>query len=192
MNKRTLFAIAEWAAVLLLIWLFYRSDIIFPHGSSTPEQAHRLSESSYHYGPSKVVRKVAAPFDPDRVVFLGTYKIWFSADTVVRKRGGWWPNGGVAGVEIDRDKPFSYSWEGSATQDSLMAYKFYGYVTDDRISAVELLLTDRNTGKSTPMREEIGADRMFLFLWEANDDSRMQAVRGLDKEGSVVYEQELG
>jgi hypothetical protein len=164
MKKHTIVAIAEWIFVLLLLGLFIQEDI-FTTGSRTPEQAHRLSENSFHFGPSNIVRKVSVPFDKHQVVFLGTYKDWFSADSVLQKRGGWVPGDGVGGVNIDRNRPFSYSWSGSSTHDSLMMYKFYGYVTDDRIATIELLMTDKETGNLTPMREEITNDHMFLFIW---------------------------
>jgi len=192
MKKKTILAIGEWAAVALLIWLCFYENL-FPIGGSSPEEIHRLSESSFHYGPSVIVRKVEVPFDKDHVIFLGTYKDWFSADSVIRRREGWIPGGGVAGVKIDRDKPFSYSWEGNSTRDSQMMYKFYGYVSDDRIAAMELLMTDKETGKPAPMREEITNDRMFLFLWKTKDGSRdWQAIRGLDKDNKVIYEQTFG
>ncbi|TVY04417.1 hypothetical protein [Cohnella terricola] len=192
MKKKTLFAIGEWIAVALLIWLCFHENLI-PIGGSTPEETHRLSESSFHYGPSEIVRKVEVPFDKDQVIFLGTYKDWFSADSVYRKRGGWFPGGGVAGVEIDRDKAFSYSWEGNSAGDSQIMYKFYGYVSDDRIATMELLMTEKDTGKPVQMREEITNDRMFLFLWKIKDGSRdWQAIRGLDKDNKVIYEQTFG
>ncbi|SFB03572.1 hypothetical protein SAMN05216312_103106 [Cohnella sp. OV330] len=191
MNRKLIFAGFEWIAILLLVWLVLREEIFTP-GSSTPEQAHRLSESGFHYGPSKIVRKVMVPYDKHRVIFLGTYKDWFSADTIVKKKGGWVAGGGVAGIKIDRDKALSYSWEGNSVSPSLMIYKFFGYVSDDRVATVELLMTDKETGKLVPMREGIMDDRMFLFLWESKQgSSTWQAIRGLDKEGNVLYEQNL-
>ncbi|MFD2329369.1 hypothetical protein ACFSR7_08965 [Cohnella sp. GCM10020058] len=191
MNRKLIFAGFEWIAIVLLLWLVWREGIFTP-GSLTPEKAHRLSESGFHYGPSTVVRKVTVPFDKHQVIFLGTYKDWFSADSVVKKRGGWVAGGGVGGIKIDRDKALSYGWEGTSLSRSLMTYKFYGYVSDDRIATVELLMTDKETGKSAPMREAITDDRMFLFLWESKQDSyAWQTIRGLDKEGSVLYEQKL-
>lgn len=194
MNKKFIFASIEWLVVVLLLFLVYRDNIFTP-GSSTPEQAHHLSESSYHYGPSTIVRKVNNPFDKNQVIFLGTYKDWFSADSVIKRRGGWVAGGGVAGVKIERDKGLSYSWQGNSTSrtDHQMLYKFYGYVSDERIVTVELLMTDKDTGQPTPMSENITDEHMFLFLWEAVDSSReWQSLRGLDKDGNVIYEQKFG
>ncbi|MFC4810471.1 DUF5044 domain-containing protein [Paenibacillus sp. GCM10023250] len=192
MSRRAIIAAAEWAAVLLLAWLFVQT-LPAAAGSRTPEEAHRLSEKSFHYGPTVVARKVVAPFDKDQVVFLGTYKDWFSADTVKRQTGGWVPGDGVGGVEIDRSKPFTYSWSGSGTHDNLMTFKFYGYVSDARIAAIELVMTDRKSGSMVSMHEPIGEDRMFLFLWEADNGSNAewQSVRGLDASGKLVYEAKL-
>ncbi|SFJ69343.1 hypothetical protein SAMN02799624_05529 [Paenibacillus sp. UNC496MF] len=192
MRRRTAIAAAEWAAVLLLAWLFVRTLPVYT-GSRTPEEAHRLSEKSFHYGPTAVARKVVAPFDKDQVVFLGTYKAWFSADTVKRRHGGWVPGDGVGGVEIDRSKPLTYSWSGSATHDRLMAFKFYGYVSDDRIAAIELVMTGKKSGNMASMHAPIGKDRMFLFLWEADNgnNGEWQSVLGLDASGKLVYEAKL-
>ncbi|PWW04748.1 hypothetical protein DFQ01_10629 [Paenibacillus cellulosilyticus] len=194
MNKRWLIITVEWVAVFLLLFLIYRENIFTP-GSRTPEQAHRLSESGFHYGPSTIVRKVTVPFDKNQVIFLGTYKEWFSADSVQKRRGGWVAGGGVAGIKIERDKGLSYSWEGSSMSnvDQRTFYKFYGYVSDERILTVELLMTDKETGQPAPMRESITADHMFLFLWEAEyGSSEWQSLRGLDKDGNVIYEQKFG
>ncbi|RUS45364.1 hypothetical protein [Cohnella sp. AR92] len=192
MNRNRIFAIVEWIFVLLLLLLVIREDIFMP-GSVTPEQAHRLSESGFHYGPSTIVRKVEVPYGKHRVIFLGTYKDWFSADTVIKRKGGWFAGGSVAGVKIDRSKALSYSYGGSSDSHSLMLWRFFGYVSDDRIATVELLLTDKETGKLTPMRETITNDRMFLFMWEEKNGSHeWQAVRGLDEQGNVLYEQKLG
>jgi len=188
MKRKTLVSAVEWLFVLLLLWLAYRANVN-PVGSPTPEQAHRLSESGYHYGPSDIARKVIVPFDNNHVVFLGTYKNWFSADSVHKERGGWVPGSGVAGVPIDRDQPVSYSWEGNSNGDSVMTYKFYGYVSGERIAAVTLSMKEKDSGRTTTMREEIGSDRMFLFLWEAKDGSReWQSLRGLGPGGEVIYE----
>ncbi|MFC5472267.1 hypothetical protein ACFPPD_26640 [Cohnella suwonensis] len=193
MNKKTVFAIVEWALIALLVWLVFREQA-FPVliGSSSPEKAFRQSESTYHYGPSTILRKVEVPGDDRQVIFLSKYKDWFSAHSVIKGRIGWRPGGGVAGVKIKPDKPLTYSWEGHGIKDGRMLLKFYGYVPDDRISTVELLKTDVETGKAAPLMEKLNADRMFLFRWE-EESSRWEwsAIRGLDSNGQVVYEQKL-
>ncbi|GMK37371.1 hypothetical protein PCCS19_04240 [Paenibacillus sp. CCS19] len=186
-----MFASAEWIAILMLLFLLYRENV-FMTGAYSSEQAHQQSESSYHYGPSTIARKVTVPFDKDQVIFLGIYKEWFSADSVKKQRGGWFAGGGVAGVPIERDKGLTFSWEGTSTgkrSEGLMMYKFYGYVSDETITAVELLMKDAETGNPETMRETITDDRMFLFLWQTkNARNDWQTLRGYDKEGNVVYE----
>lgn len=191
MKKKLLYPSIEWIAILLLLFLMYREN--FPNmGALSPEQAHRQSESSMHYGPSTIVRKVTVPFDKDQVIFLATYKEWFSADSVNKKWNGWFAGGGVAGVPIERDKGLTFSWEGTSTgkrTEGLMMYKLYGYVSDASITEVELLMKDEETSKPVSMREKLTDDHMFLFLGESkNSRIGWQTLRGFDKDGKVVYE----
>lgn len=183
----------EWSAVLILfIILLWVSG--WDRTSLTAQDAHELSERSYHYGPSKVVRKIQV--DQDTVVFLGTYKQWFSADTVTRSHFKWRPGGGVAGVPKNPDKPLAYSWEVSSSGSGGTLAKFYGYVNDPKIVTVELdyVMGDRgrNTATSGSERQSIPDDRMFLFVWKTEGrDFSWQSIKGLDREGKVRYEHKL-
>lgn len=192
MTKHRIIAAVEWIFVVVLLWLFFNTGIN-PIGSRTPEKAHQLSEQGFHYGPSNVVRKVTVPFDKDQVIFLGTYKDWFSADTVQKKRGGWFPGGGVAGNKIDRSKGFSYSWEGvNSRSSSFMTYKIFGYVTDDKITRIELTMKEKDKDNLTTIAQDIKSDRMFLFIFKGDfKGNPMRSLRGLDQAGKVRYEEQL-
>jgi hypothetical protein len=192
LKKHTIIAMIEWIVVIFLIWLFIHADFL-PTGSRTPEKAHQLSEQGFHYGPSNVVRKVTVPFDKDQVIFLGTYKDWYSADTVQKKRGGWFPGGGVAGNKIDRSKGFSYSWEGvNSRSSSFMTYKIFGYVNDDEITRIELNMKEKDTDNLTTIAQDIKSDRMFLFIFKGDyAGNPMKSLRGMDQAGKIRYEEQL-
>ncbi|OZB90550.1 DUF5044 domain-containing protein [Paenibacillus sp. XY044] len=185
--------VLEWGAVLILfIALLWVSGL--SGGSFSAQRAHELSERSYHYGPSTVVRKVQA--DKDTLVYLGTYKQWFSADTVKRRRFKWYPGGGVAGVPKNPEKPLAYSWDVSSSGTDGGLAKFFGYVNDPNIVSVELdmVTEDRssNTATSGTERQSISDDRMFLFVWKTEGRTFLwQSIKGLDREGMARYEQKL-
>jgi hypothetical protein len=92
---------------------------------------------------------------------------------------------------------YAYGWQFQNAEPSdaalIIENWFYGYVSDERIATVELLIMDKETGQPTPMSEQITDDHMFLFLWEAKDSDRdWQSLHGLDKNGRIIYEQKLG
>jgi len=160
MRRMTVMIVVEWCVAILFIFLFFSGGNSYV-GSVSAKQAHELSERSYHYGPSKVVREV--PFGDDITIYLGKYKNWFSADTVIRRTLGWYPGGGVNGVEIDHSKPLTYSYSISQHDKKLSLAQFYGYVTDSEITTVVLNTEIKEIEKSL-MSQVIKEDRMFLFL----------------------------
>ncbi|MFC5405906.1 hypothetical protein [Cohnella soli] len=192
MRRKTIWTVAEWLLVAVLLLLLVQERML-PIGSLSAEEAFRDSEKSFHYGPSEIIRKINEPDTRNQVVFLSRYKDWFSAPSVVKRATGWGPgNGSVGGMKIDPNKPLSYSWEGNSGGSSMMRYKFFGYVPDDRISTVELLKTDSVTGKKAPLRESLLHDRMFIFLWQDKNGHReWEAIRGLDSNGQVIFEEKL-
>ncbi|WP_239616760.1 hypothetical protein [Cohnella mopanensis] len=199
MKRKTIVMTLEWALAVLLVFLFF-SDGPFTIGSGSAAEAHERSERSYHYGPSQTIKEIQ--YRNDIVIFLSTYKNWFSADTSVKKGWRWFPGGGVGGVEIDKSKAVSYSWEISRYKKERWIAKFYGYVSDPRITSVVLNMDVINEGKQTDskddtqkmtvLKQSITEDRMFLFLWnEAEIRYTWKSLQGLDSEGNVLYEQTL-
>ncbi|GGH21788.1 hypothetical protein [Paenibacillus segetis] len=194
MSKKTIIVIVEWCIAIVLVFLFFRLDDAY-FGSLTPMKAHELSERSYHYGPSKIVREVH--FDDNTTVYLGVYKDWFSADTVIKQGLGWYPGGGVAGMKIDSSKSLTYNWGITSRDKKLSLAQFYGYVTDPEITSVvlnTLTLNGDDSDVRTPasMSQDINDDQMFLFIWNDKDlNSNWVSIQGLDREGKVRYEQKL-
>lgn len=194
MRKKMVMSAVEWCVAILLIVLFFWVDSL-SMGSYTAKTAHELSERSYHYGPSQIVKEISV--GKDTVVYLGIYKNWFSADTIIKRNLKWYPGGGTAGVEINRTKPLTYSWEISQGAKRTGLAKFYGYVTDPDITTVVLNTEIQNsanngTGKISTMSQTIQKDRMFLFLWDTGGDHYVwKSIQGLDREGKVRYDSEL-
>ncbi|QYR22462.1 hypothetical protein KZ483_05660 [Paenibacillus sp. sptzw28] len=194
MRKKTIITAAEWIVAVLLVFLYFRDGDPLD-GSTDARKAHELSESSFHYGPSKIVREVS--FDSNTVIFLGTYKKWFSAGTSIKRGTRWFPGGGVGGMEIDNSKPLTYSWEVSQIDKELRLAKWYGYVSDPQIKTVVLYMEVKKefrnpAGKEEVLRQTIKEDRMFLFVWNEGDQQYIwKSIQGLDQEGKLVYEQKL-
>ncbi|QMV39997.1 hypothetical protein [Cohnella cholangitidis] len=199
MRRKTWTVTLEWGLAIVLIVLFFWKGLDML-GSTTATKAHERSERSYHYGPSQIVREI--PYKDDIVIFLGSYKKWFSADTSVKKGWRWFPGGGVGGVEIDQSKKISYSWDITRYKRDRWLAKFYGYVSDPRIVKFELevINTDGEKVKATQadkpnwtvLSETITDDRMFLFLWDENEIRyKWKSLRGLDAGGQLLFEQSL-
>ncbi|WP_256758084.1 hypothetical protein [Cohnella sp. WQ 127256] len=198
MRRKTIRSYVEWVIAVLLIFLFFNGGHLVI-GNFSADKAHELSESSYHYGPSEISRKIH--YNKDIVIYLGTYKKWFSADTVNKRGLGWFPDGGVSGREIDTNKPLTYSWEIKHYNKKLRLAKFFGYVTDERISSVVLNVIARdntqddirvNQQSNVILKETLTEDRLFIFLWNEIEQSyAWQSIQGLDGEGKVIYEEKL-
>ncbi|RKP58018.1 hypothetical protein D7Z26_00455 [Cohnella endophytica] len=107
MKRKTLITLCEWVAAVALLFLLFKLEV-YPLGTfRSADATHALSERSLHYGPSKVAKKVTVPFDSHQIVYLGTYKDWFSADLVVKRGFGWELGSGESGIKIDRSKPLT-------------------------------------------------------------------------------------
>lgn len=142
-----------------------------------PIKAHRDSERSSHYGPSEILH--IEDFPRGKYI-LGKYDKWFSCNTINKKLAIFWTFGsGPGGIENDRSKPMSYSWQGT-----LEDFILFGIVNDERIEKVELTLhTDE------VFSQEEFYDDMFLFVYSRDGGTNnFKYLRGYDKEGSIIFE----
>lgn len=160
--------------IVILLILF---AITFSRGIYlTPMAAHKASERSIHYGPSKVVH--IEDFEGGKL-FLGKYDKWFSCNTINRTMLLFWRFGNqVTGGEIDITKPLNFSY--SSSHDT---FKFYGIINDKNIDKVEVHLKD---GSIYSQREFY--DDMFLFTWDWGDEFRFSGIKAYDALGNVIYE----
>ncbi len=112
---------------------------------------------------------------------------WFSADTVKKGIIKWY-SGDVGGTPIDYSKQVSYSWSSSSIKKNLMIMKIYGYVSNPKITMI--LFEDEN--KTDTPRYVLDESRMFIFYWkEDNQDNKIKYLKGLDKDGKVIYEEKV-
>ncbi|MBB6452512.1 hypothetical protein HNQ94_000957 [Salirhabdus euzebyi] len=196
MNTQKIKTLTEWgAAILLIVWIYFQSPY-FNYYHLSPLEAHQQSERTFYYGPSEVVEEVEIG---DARIYLGTYKNWFSANMVLKHKGIFWaPGSGVGGHEINKSKDLSYSWSGSSIDKDTMLMRFYGIVTNPEIVDVELDLVEATLNSDSYQKDQINTlsfhlknHRMFLFHWNMQENNyRQVAIRGLDENGEVVYEEE--
>ncbi|GKU24171.1 hypothetical protein [Clostridium folliculivorans] len=183
-SKKHISGIIEWSIAIVLLLICYKYSFL-SYGSFSPLKAHELSERTYHYGPSKIIKTI----DIDKgKVYLCRYKDWFSADTVNKEIIKWYPGDGVSGTPIDSSKQVSYSWSGSGTKNNEMFMKVYGYVSDSKITTIQIEGDD----KISVPKYQLDESRMFIFYWnEDNKQNKTKYLVGLDKDGKVIYKEEL-
>lgn len=143
----------------------------------TPIAAHKASERSIHYGPSKVIH--IEDFDGGKYI-LCKYDKWISCNTVNRSLFFFWSFGNqVTGIEVDKEKPLNFTW--SLSNDGS---KVYGIINDKNINRVELNLEDGTTFSQT----EFYDDDMFLFTWEG--EAGISGVKAYDSQGNILFDED--
>jgi hypothetical protein len=197
MKRDKIKAIIEWTIAILLIFIVIKDSPYFSYYELSPEAAFERSERTYYYGPSEVLEKV----DLDDVqIFLSNYKNWFSATLVNKYAGIFWGAGsGVGGIEIKEDQDITHSWGSSSINENYMLMRYYGIVTNPEITKVELDVAEGyDWDEQVPVEDIVTLDyqleehRMFLFNWnEMENDYISLALRGVNNDGEVIYEEEL-
>lgn len=177
-------SIIEWiiAIVLIAVCLKY---FVLSYGSFSPIKAHQLSEKTYYYGPSDIIKTVDLKGGK---IYLCRYKNWFSADTVKKRMIRWYPGDQVAGSPIDYSKQVSYSWGNSHIKKDISIMKIYGYVNDPNITTI-VAVEDRGTNT---LRYDLDKSRMFIFYWNEDEQKdKIKYLKGLNKEGKIIYEEKV-
>jgi hypothetical protein len=193
MHKQKKITIIEWVVAILLLFVALKESPYLNYYHLSPTAAHEQSERTFYYGPSEIVEE----FDLGNVrIYLGKYKDWFSANSVLKHAGIFWqPGSHVGGTEIKQNQDISYSWSGFQINDELMLMKFYGIVTNPKIVKVELDVVDSYLSRETALKTlsyPLEKHRMFLFYWNEQEYSyQWDSIRGIDENGEVVYEETL-
>lgn len=169
--------------ILILLFIVFLS---FPVTGLylSPTSAHKASERSGHYGPSKVYH--IEDFDGGKY-FLCQYDKWASCNTVNRNLLFFWSFGNqVHGFEKDPSKAIDYTW---GMTDEIY-YKLYGIRNDKRIEKIEVSLKNGESFTTRKFYED-----MFIFTWENKDSDyrylSFKTIKAYDKEGKIVYEDEV-
>ncbi|RSK27545.1 DUF5044 domain-containing protein [Bacillus sp. HMF5848] len=180
----------EWVIAIVLLFFAVKESPYFNYYHLSPLAAHEQSERTYHYGPSNIVESIDVG---DVRLYMGTYKEWFSVNSVEKHAGVFWrPGSHVGGTEIDKNQAISYSWSGSTINDDLMLMKIYGVVTNPNIVEVQLDVMEGSGNPVQTLSYPLKDHRMFLFYWnELENPYKWLFLRGVDKTGNTVYEHEL-
>lgn len=177
-------AIIEWTIAIVLMVISWRFSTLY-YGSFSPLKAHEQSERTIYYGPSKIIRTINLH---EQKIYLCRYKDWFSADTVNKGIIKWYSGSGVYGIPIDYSKQITFTWNASANKQNKMTFKVFGYVNNPEITA--MLLTGDNEANTS--RYDLDKDRMFIFYWiEGGQTYKIGYLKGLNKDGKIIYEQEV-
>ncbi|UOQ85777.1 hypothetical protein [Gracilibacillus salinarum] len=187
-------SVIEWivAMLLLCVSLFFSS--FFEHIHFSAEEAMKQSEKTFDYGPSEISE--VRDFENMRF-YLGKYKDWFSLTSVKRNYGFLWSfDSDVGGVPIDESEAISYGQSGSQAGDAVV-YSCYGIKNNPQVTDIEVDVhtEEQQTNKKAEddiqtYRDQVNDEGMFLINWEAKN-SFIVAIRGLDKNGKILYQEKL-
>ena len=186
MNKKYS-AVIEWIIAVVLLLLCYRFSI-FSAGHFSALNAHKLSEKTMHYGPSKIIKEIDLK---NRKVLLCKYKDWISADVVERNFIRWYPGSPVSPRPIDYTKKVTYSWSASGVsdnRDSLLTV--IGYANDPTIT--KIILEAKKQKSSTIETQTYKLDESHMFIFNLTDKKDMYFftdIKAVDKDGKVIYEE---
>lgn len=165
--------------LVILFFIFLKSSGLY----LTPLSAHKASERSIHYGPSKVVH--IEDFDKGKYI-LCKYDRWISCNTVKRSLFFFWSFGSqVIGIENDLSKPLSYTWSGGVRE----FYKVYGIINDDRIKKIEVTLNNGDI-----LTQDEFYEGMFLVTWKYINTNFIDfaGIRAYDEENNMIFEEMYG
>lgn len=160
--------------VIILFLLFINISGLY----LTPLAAHKQSERSIHYGPSKVVH---IEENEDETYILGKYDKWVSCNTIKKQLFFFWSFGSqVTGFENDKSKNIDYSWSGSNKY-----FRLYGIRNNDDIEKVEFTLEDGYVFSATTFYDDL-----FLIIFKTPINNRfiIKKINGYDKDNRVIYE----
>lgn len=183
--RKKMFATLEWivAIILLSICLYY---YVFSFGSFSAIGAYRSSERTMHYGPSEIKKVIDVK---NGKVYLGKYKNWISASPMEKKFIKWYPGNGGAGCPIKYSDKISNFMEYGEMGHNSYIFSVFGYVNDSNIKVVSLEFGENK--KMNAMKYKITSDKMFIFCLGNNSHKyKVTSLKGLDKDGKVIYENE--
>lgn len=170
-------ALRNIVLIVILFFLFLNRTGLY----LTPLSAHKNSERSAHYGPSKVV--YIEDFEKGKYI-LGKYDKWVSCNTVNKHFSFFWSFGNqVHGFENDLTKAVDYSYGGNNEY-----YKWYGIRNNKDVSKVEITLYNGKVIETTDFYDD-----MFLVTWHAtsdddNDGLYIQNTRAYDSNNNVIFD----
>ncbi len=165
------------AIILVLFFVFLRSTGLY----LTPLGAHKASEKTIHYGPSKIVH--IEDF-PEGKYILGKYDKWISANTINKSLVFFWRIGNQAiGIENDLTKAINISYGMSGGN-----YRYYGIVNDEKIKKVEILLDNEQVLTETEFYDD-----MFIFARSSPNDKfpYVASVKGYDIDDNLIFQEEF-
>ncbi|KMK75855.1 hypothetical protein [Alkalihalobacillus pseudalcaliphilus] len=168
------------AGLLVACVLLYSPYLVYFQYLS-PENTLRYSEKSMHYGPSDIIdeRKVNSS-----IIYLSTYKDWFSASHVERKWGIFWQHRNGGGIKKNSEEAITHIFGSSFKGEPAISY-MGGYVSDPEIDVIEVEL-DHET-----LQEPVNDQQLFLVVWKGGRSYEvLRSYRGLNEEGDVLYEYE--
>jgi len=187
--KKKFSTVIEWTIAIVLLILCYRLSFL-SYGHFSALKAHEFSEKTMHYGPSKIIKEVALK---NRKVYLCKYKDWISADVVEKGIIKWHSGSSLFGYPIDYTKKVSSTWGASGAyekKESLLTV--IGYANDPTITTIIVETVKEKSSDIETLKYKLDDSHMFIFtITDKKATYLPKTVKGLDKDGKVVYEERL-
>ncbi len=171
-------ALRNIVLIVILFFLFLNRTGLY----LTPLSAHKNSERSAHYGPSKVV--YIEDFEKGKHI-LGKYDKWVSCNTVNKHLLFFWSFGNqVHGFESDLTKAIDYSFGGNNEY-----YKFYGIRNNKDVNRIEIILNNGQNIEITDFHDDL-----FLITWDVTSDEEdddgvyIRNAKAYDSKNNVIFD----
>ncbi|WP_304943215.1 hypothetical protein [Vallitalea guaymasensis] len=184
---KKLIGIFEWILCLVLIVVCFKLSSL-SYLTLSPLKAHERSESTHHYGPSKVIETVDTNFGK---IYLCRYKDWISADTVNKKFLFWSSGDQVGGSKIDYDEIVNFTWFYSGSEPYI---KLHGIASDKNITSMEII---NIVDKEFYYQKKVNGEAMFVFCIEGEDANLIMDhsdnifLIGKNDEGEEVFKHNI-
>jgi len=144
----------------------------------SPMAAHMAAERNFHYGPSDIIH--VEDFSGGKY-FLGKYDRWISCSTIEKVWGPFWRSGGhTFGVEVETDKPLTYTWSFSWASPKYQT-EVFGILHDQSIDKVVVHLMD-----GTVLTQNKFYEDMFLLHWDGQVE--FDQIIAYDSSGTAVFQ----
>lgn len=160
--------------LIILSLVFFRVSWLF----FSPLSAHKHSERSLHYGPSKIVH--IENLGGSKYI-LGDYGKWVSCDVVNRMLYFFWRFGSPSiAIRNPNQKVEIYSLGATGKYHTI-----FGGINDIKIKKIEIALANGKMISKTKFY-----DNLFLLTWKDTNRTNVfyKAVKGYDSNGIMIYE----
>lgn len=157
--------------IAFLLFYLYSADVYL-----TPLSAHKVKESSQHYGPSEIIN-IQNYNNGKGKYLLCKYGDWVSIDGIDKSMLFFWKYTNSLCFQIDKSKAIDFCQNHSTEEEYV-----FGIVNDSAITKVEAILNNGNS-----FTQDTFYDGLFIIIWPEEISVFLINLNGYDKDGNIIY-----